>query len=170
VTPNRLPALKLSAFETSATGELDYRNVAWLRVMAYLVDLVIIAIVVGLLLAAAAVPVIASFGLLFPVVTAIVAIVPLAYHTLLIGGPSSATIGMRLFNLEVRMIDGGRPGLAVAFILTVMFYVTVGLTSWLVLLVALFNDRRRTLHDYLCGTHVVRLARVRSGSSDSAPG
>ena len=34
------------------------------------------------------------------------------------------------------------------------------MTSGLVLLVALFNDRRRTLHDILAGTVMVRTSRV----------
>jgi uncharacterized RDD family membrane protein YckC len=40
--------------------------------------------------------------------------------------------------------------------LTVAFYVSVGVTGWLILLVALFNGRGRTLHDYLCGTVTIR--------------
>ena len=42
-----------------------------------------------------------------------------------------------------------------AALVTIVFYVSVALTGWLVLVVALFNNQRRTLHDYLCGTIVI---------------
>jgi uncharacterized RDD family membrane protein YckC len=83
-------------------------------------------------------------------------VVPLAYHTWLIGGPSSATVGMQIMGVEVRTWDGRRPGYVQAALQTVVFYTSVALTSWLILLVALFNPRRRCLHDFLCGTIVIR--------------
>jgi len=76
---------------------------------------------------------------------------------LTIGGPWSATPGMRLWGLRVRTLEGQNPDFAHAAIQTVVFYVTVGATSSLVLLLALFNDRGRTLHDFLSGLIVVRL-------------
>ncbi len=126
------------------------------RVVAYLVDIVVIALVSVLAMAAFAVLGVLSFGVLSPALALVLPLVPLTYHTALIGGPASATLGMQLFGLEVWRIDGGRPGHLQAALLTIVFYVTAGITSWLVLLVALFNGRARTLHDYLCGTFVVR--------------
>ena len=37
----------------------------------------------------------------------------------------------------------------------VCFWVSVSVLTPFVLLVGLFNDRRRLLHDYLCGTVVI---------------
>jgi uncharacterized RDD family membrane protein YckC len=37
-----------------------------------------------------------------------------------------------------------------------LFYVSVSLTAWLVLILVLFNDRGRALHDILASTLVVR--------------
>lgn len=37
-----------------------------------------------------------------------------------------------------------------------LFYATLAITCSLILLVVLFNDRRRTIHDYLSGVVVVR--------------
>jgi uncharacterized RDD family membrane protein YckC len=37
-----------------------------------------------------------------------------------------------------------------------LFYVSVSLTAWLVLIVVLLNDRSRALHDILANTMVVR--------------
>ncbi len=38
------------------------------------------------------------------------------------------------------------------------------LTAWLILLVALFTDRRRTLHDILAGTVMVRRTHLNTGA------
>ena len=45
-----------------------------------------------------------------------------------------------------------------AFVLTALFYVTIALTSPLILIVALFTRHRRTLHDMLSGTLTLRRA------------
>jgi uncharacterized RDD family membrane protein YckC len=63
---------------------------------------------------------------------------------------------MSLFGLEVRSWTGQRPTVWQAVLMAVLFYATIGPTGGLVLLVALFNGRRRTLHDLLSGTVVVR--------------
>jgi uncharacterized RDD family membrane protein YckC len=132
-----------------------YAGVVARRVLAYLVDLVLIALLLGVLWGLVGALTVMSFGLLGPLLWPSLALVPLAYHTLLIGGEESATIGMRLFRIEVRTWDGRRPGYLQAALVTIVFYASVGLTSWLVLVVALLNDQRRTLHDYLCGTIVI---------------
>ena len=63
---------------------------------------------------------------------------------------------MAALDVEVRSWNGRRPDLLQAFIQTAVFYLTVAVTSWLILLVALFTNRNRTLHDYLAGTLAVR--------------
>lgn len=121
------------------------RGVLWRRSFGYLFDaciLVVLAWIAALIL-----------GPLAPVA---IPLIPLAYHSFLIGGPHSATLGQRLFGVEVRRLDGGRPGLLQAFIQTVVFYATVGFTSGLILLVPFFNRRRRALHDVLAGTLTLR--------------
>lgn len=127
-----------------------FDGVVFKRVVGYLIDVLILggaALFLWFL-------VLFTLGLLGPIAAVITALLPLAYHTLLIGGPNSATIGMRLMGVEVRRIDGGRPDLVQALIQTMLFYATLALTG-LLLVVALFNDRRRCLHDWLSGTLVV---------------
>lgn len=133
-----------------------YEGVVLRRSVAYLIDLVIIGAMLVVVWVLGILFGIASFGLLMPLVAPLVAVVPLAYHTWLIGGPSSATVGMQIMGVEVRTWDGRRPGYVQAALQTVVFYTSVALTSWLILLVALFNPRRRCLHDFLCGTIVIR--------------
>ena len=133
-----------------------YAQVPLRRVVAYVIDVVLIAGLVALAWFAGVLLGIASFGLLFPLIGPVLVTIPLAYHTWFIGGPHSATPGMRLLGVEVRTWDGRRPGFIQAAVQTAVFYLTAVGTSWLVLLVALFNRRRRCLHDFICGTVVIR--------------
>lgn len=120
------------------------------RIVAYLIDVVILSGTVLFLWFL----VVMTLGLLGPIAAFITPVIPLAYHSLLIGGPNSATIGMRMMGVEVRRLDGGRPELFQALLQTLLFYATLTLTG-LLLIVALFNDRRRCLHDWLSGTLTV---------------
>jgi uncharacterized RDD family membrane protein YckC len=145
-----------------------YEGVLWRRTLAYFVDLCVIGIIAVLCWIVFAVLWVLSFGLLGPVLWFLFGLIPLAYHTLLLSGPRSATIGMRLFDLELRSVTGERPGLLQALIQTAMFYITVGLTCSLILLIALLNRHKRTLHDMLAGTVMVRRFPVRWAHPPSA--
>jgi uncharacterized RDD family membrane protein YckC len=133
-----------------------YEGVLWRRVFAYMVDLVFIGIIAVGVWIVFAVLWLLSLGLLGPLLWFLFGLVPLAYHTLLLSGRHSATLGMRCFDLELRSVTGARPSFIQALIQTALFYVTVGMTGSLILLVALFNRRWRTLHDFLAGTVMVR--------------
>jgi uncharacterized RDD family membrane protein YckC len=130
--------------------------VLWRRVGAYVVDLAILAVLslaAWITLTTAGV---LSFGLLLPLVPVALVLLPIAYHTLLVGGSGAATLGMRLFGLQVRSWTGERPSLWQALLMGTLFYATIAATGSLILLVTLFNARRRTLHDFLSGTLMVR--------------
>lgn len=138
-----------------------YEGVLWRRTLAYFVDLCVIGVIAVLCWIVFAVLWVLSFGLLGPVLWFSFGLIPLAYHTLLLSGPHSATVGMRLFNVELRSVTGERPGFLQALIQTVLFYITLGATCSLILLFVLFNRHKRTLHDMLAGTVVVRRFPVR---------
>jgi uncharacterized RDD family membrane protein YckC len=142
-----------------------FDGIPFKRVVAYIVDVFVIAIFAAAVAVIAFVPVVLTLGMLKPFVVGVIALVPLSYHTLLIGGDRSATFGMRLLGVEVRTMDGAKPGYVVALIQTILFYVTISLTTWLILLVALFNGKRRTLHDFLCGTVIVNIATREAGTT-----
>ena len=132
-----------------------FDGVMFRRVIAYLIDVTILSGAVLFLWFL----VVVTLGLLVPVAALVTPAIPIAYHSLLIGGPNSATIGMRMMGIEVRRLDGGRPDLGLALIQTLLFYATLALTG-LLLIVALFNDRRRCLHDWLSGTLTVNTAAI----------
>lgn len=126
------------------------------RIFAYLVDLVVISILVVMAWVATGLLGVLSFGLLLPLQAVVIVLLPLAYHTLLIAGQASATLGMRLMGIQVvTAADGLPPSPLQALILTVTFFGSVALTGFLVLIIALFNPQRRTLHDFLAGTVVI---------------
>jgi uncharacterized RDD family membrane protein YckC len=132
-----------------------FEGVRWRRVLAYLVDVCCIGaitVVIGILFAVVWV---LSFGML-DLAWWLLGLIPLAYHTLLVSGRHSATFGMRIFDLQLRSWNGERPMFLQALAHTALFYVTVGATGSLILLFALFNRRKRTLHDLLAGTLMVR--------------
>ena len=141
-----------------------YDGVLPRRITAYVLDL---ALILGLWIAlsiAFGVAGILTFGALTPLGLVVLAVLPIAYHTIFIGR-QGATPGMRVFDLEVRSWTGRPPDTSQAFLTTVLFYASVSMTAWLVLLVPLFTDRSRTLHDILAGTIVLRRTRLRTAAS-----
>jgi uncharacterized RDD family membrane protein YckC len=142
-----------------------YAGIRSRRIFGYFVDLIII----GVAMAAAWVTMVAvgivTLGLLWFLAAPLLAAIPLLYYTLTIGGQRSATLGMRLFDVEVRSWNGERPRYFQAFLMTAVFLVTVWPTALLVLLVSLFDRRGRTLHDMLSGTVVVRASALRQIAS-----
>ena len=134
-----------------------YRGGMMRRVFAYLVDIIAIALIAFLTGGIFIIAGIVTLGLLAPLLWPIYVLIPFAYNMILIGGGRSATLGMRLFEIEVRNLnDGSRPYYIQAGLMTALFYVSVAFTSWLILLLALFNSRHRTLHDFFSTTLVVR--------------
>ena len=132
------------------------RGVTTRRILAYCADLLVIFLILVILHWVAFLAFLVSFGLLWPLSFMIVpSLVALAYHAFQIGGPKAATLGMRMFGLSVHNILGGRPTLGQALIHTICFYGTVSLSAGFLLLFALFNEKRRTVHDFLAGTIVL---------------
>ena len=69
---------------------------------------------------------------------------------------TSATPGMRLMGIELRDSRGGRPDLLQAAVRVVIFLASNAILPILICAIALFDLRRRTLHDMLTSTVVVR--------------
>jgi uncharacterized RDD family membrane protein YckC len=124
------------------------------RVLAYAVDLCLIALLWGIAWVALFGATVLTLGLLSPGF-ALLVLLPAAYHVLTIG-LQGATWGQRLFGLVVTDLRFQRPSLLQALVLTVLFYLTVPPTGGLVLLAVFFLPHRRTLHDLVAGTLVLR--------------
>ena len=150
-----LPEISDARLDWSQTGvdwDRDglFEGATWRRIAAFCIDFSIICVI----LAAIGVIVFLSLGL-FSGILALTPLVPVAYHTLMIGGRRSATLGMQFMGVEVRSLSGTRPSLLQAFIMTGLFYLSISIATPLILIVAFLNDRRRCVHDILSATIVV---------------
>lgn len=137
-----------------------YEGLLWRRTFGYLVDAALLTFALACLWFLN----ILTFTLLTPLVVLLSGLLPLAYHTLFVVR-NMATPGMRMFDVEVRSWTGRRPTVAQALVLTLLFYFSVPLTSGLILAVALFTDRNRTLHDLASGTLALRRSRLAATAS-----
>jgi uncharacterized RDD family membrane protein YckC len=149
--------IKPHAYDPAASPEL-FDGVLPRRLVAFFIDLVIIAVPI-----AAAALFILIFGfftfglgwLLFWLLSPGAIVWALAYYGLTFGSPASATIGMRVMDLEMRTWYGAPCYFVLGAVHPVVFYASVSFLTPLVLLVCFFNERRRLLHDLLLGTVVI---------------
>lgn len=135
-----------------------YRGVLTRRVLAFLIDVVILSLPVVLagifILLFGAV----TFGLgwsLFWLVSPASAIWAIVYYGASLGGPHSATPGMRMFGIQMRTWSGKRGYFLIGAAHAILFWLSVSILSPLVLLVAPFNRRRRLLQDFMLGTVIL---------------
>jgi uncharacterized RDD family membrane protein YckC len=99
------------------------------------------------------------FGLLGP----IAAIWAVLYVGVTLGSPHSATYGMRMMGLQMRTWYGAPMYFLLGAVHAIFFWVLSTVLTPLILLITLFNPRRRTLHDYLTGTVMIN-AEARAAS------
>ena len=145
------------AFDPNLQPDL-FRGLLTRRVFAFLIDLVVLAVPVIL-----AKIFIFFFGLitltfgwvLFGLVYPATIIWAIVYYGASIGGPHSATIGMRMMDLELRTWYGAPGYFLLGAMHAVLFWVSISFLTPLVLLLGLFNGRRRLLHDVILGTVVI---------------
>jgi uncharacterized RDD family membrane protein YckC len=145
------------AFDPYLQPEL-FRGVLMRRVFAFLIDLVVLSVpvILGYLF-------IAVFGLitlglgwaLFWLAWPATVIWAVVYYGASIGGPYSATLGMRVMDLELCTWYGAPGYFVLGAMHAVLFWVSISFLSPFVLLVGLFNGRRRLLHDIVLGTVVI---------------
>jgi uncharacterized RDD family membrane protein YckC len=135
-----------------------FRGVLTRRVFAFLIDLVVLSIPVILACMFIAVFGVVTLGLgwaLFWLVSPASIIWAVIYYGASLGGPHSATLGMRVMDLELRTWYGAPAYFVLGAMHAVLFWISVSFLSPLVLLVGLFNGRRRLLHDIVLGTVVI---------------
>jgi len=152
--------LKPHAYDPATNPEL-FEGVVARRIVAFLIDFLILSVPVIFVSMFIFVVGIVTFGLgflfyglLWPgmVVWAIV------YYGMTLGGAASATVGMRIMDIEMRTWYGAPAYFVLGAVHAVVFWVTVSAITPLVLIVCLFNERRRCLHDFLVGTVIINNA------------
>jgi uncharacterized RDD family membrane protein YckC len=153
--------LKPHAYDPVTNPEL-FDGVLARRLIAFVIDLIIIAIPVvlaGVFMAAATIATLGIaaifFAFLSPLFWPLIVIWAIFYYGFTFGGGASATIGMRIMDLEMRTWYGSPAYFVLGAVHAVVFWLTISFLTPLVLLVCFFNERRRLLHDMLIGTIVI---------------
>ena len=125
------------------------------RIVAWLVDLLFIAVLCCFAWMALLAFGLMTLGLGMPLL-ALLPLVPFCYHLLFLASPLAATPGQGLMGLIVlRNDDLGRPLPVQALVSTLCFYLTLAFGAiWLA--VAVLTVRKRTFHDMFAGLVVVR--------------
>jgi len=152
--------IKPHAYDPGLSPEL-FEGVLARRVIAFFIDFIVIAIPVVL-----AAMFIFAFGVvtlgfgwalywLLPPASVIWAIV---YFGLTVGGERSATVGMRVMDLEMRTWYGAPAYFVLGAVHAIAFWFSVSAFTPFILLVAFFNQRRRLLHDIVLGTVIINNA------------
>ena len=139
-----------------ATAPELFEGVLTRRVMAFIIDMIVIsAIVLGLSIVGGIAGFL-TFGLGW---LALVVLIPLAiilYYGATLGSPRRATLGMSMMDIVLtptrgQPLDGG-----MAFVHALLFWVSAWICWPLSLIIALVTPRRQMLHDLIVGALVVR--------------
>lgn len=150
-------AYRPHAFDPVTQPEL-FEGVLSRRIIAFLVDALMVigpVVLFGVFVFVFGIVTLGLGWLLFWLIGPVFILWAIAYYGLTLGAPASATLGMRLMEIEVRTWYGAPCYGLLGAVRAVCFWVSVSVLTPVVLLVGLFNDRRRLLHDYLCGTVVI---------------
>ncbi|UCI05995.1 RDD family protein [Mesorhizobium sp. B1-1-8] len=133
-----------------------YRGVRTRRILAFILDCFIVALLtipfailvffLGLL----------TLGLGWTLFSVLLPSVAILYIWNTLGSTDQATTGMKIMGIRLERLDGSRIDGLTAVVHSVLFWAANVILTPLVLLVTLFSDRKRTLHDLLLGTVVTR--------------
>jgi uncharacterized RDD family membrane protein YckC len=149
-----------SVHPAADAGHLDnpalYRGVLTRRALGFCLDYVFVALLtipVAILIFFLG---ILTLGLGWGLYAIIVPLIVVPYVWRSLGGPNQATPGMRMMGVRLERLDGERVDGMLAVVHTVLFWAGNVVLTPFILLAALFMERKRTVHDWLLGTVVVR--------------
>ncbi len=156
--------LKPHAYDPATNPEL-FEGVLSRRVIAFIIDLFILVIPIvlaTLFMGAATIATLGLAAILFifisPLFWPLIVIWALCYYGFTFASPSSATIGMRVMDLEMRTWYGAPAYFVLGAAHALLFWLSTSFLTPLILLVGFFNDRSRLLHDMVVGTVVINNA------------
>ncbi len=170
-TPSAFPVVERETAPASRVARADLSTLRkagfWLRALAFLVDLAVVAALaaVGGMLVAGAVrtggwfssaPAIAQEWLEGSASALLSVLIDLCYFTLFVGWRGQ-TPGKMLFRLRIIRVTGGEVGYGRAFVRWIGQILSFMLLGIGFLMIA-FSREKQGLHDKLAGTYVVRLS------------
>ncbi len=152
--------VKPHAYDPHANPEL-FDGVPARRVVAFIIDFIVICIpmiLLALFIFAAGIVTLGFAFILYGLMPAVSVVWALFYYGATLGGPRSATIGMRAMDIEMRTWYGAPAYFVLGAVHAVVFWISVSALTPFILLICFFNARRRLLHDYLLGTVIINNA------------
>jgi uncharacterized RDD family membrane protein YckC len=98
-----------------------------------------------------------TFGFAWLLIAAVGPVTAVVYSALTVGGPRQATFGMRIMNLKVVTVSGAAPGMLVAAVHALLFYVAAGtFILWLIDVGIGFMRRDKRLgHDLIVDVAII---------------
>jgi uncharacterized RDD family membrane protein YckC len=148
---------------TTETSQVDMGHWIW-RIVAYIIDSIIIAIptyiiwfiiTLAVIFTSGSFIALYGFSLLFPFIFGILEVLYFA----VLDSAWGATIGKRILGLQVQTVKGGgKPAIGQAFIrdISKIYWIFV-LIDWIIGLVTPGPDRRQKYTDRIAGTTVVQV-------------
>lgn len=139
-----------------ATNPELFEGVLTRRVMAFIVDMAIVGVAIGAVSLVGFIVGFLTLGLGWLATLVLVPLIVVGYYAMTLGSPARATVGMQMMDIVLTPTRGQPLDGPMAFIHTLLFWVTAWIAWPLSLIVALFTPRRQMVHDYLAGTLMIR--------------
>lgn len=133
-----------------------YSGVLSRRVFAFVIDYLLVAVLWVPAVVVVFFVGVVTLGLGFLLYPVLFFIVAGFYFGMSFAGPYQATPGMRAMGIYLVRLDGQKIDFVTAIAHLALFWLFNSVLTPLVLLVGLFTDRSRLLHDLLLGTAVAR--------------
>ena len=149
--------VKPHAYDPVRDPEL-FEGVLARRVIAFLIDFFIVAVPIvfaAMFIFAFGVVTLGLAWALYGILSPASVIWALTYFGLTLGGPNSASIGMRMMDIEMRTWYGAPGYFVLGAVHAIAFWFTISFFTPFILLVCFFNQRRRLLHDIMLGTVII---------------
>jgi len=96
--------------------------------------------------------------MLFWLVSPLSVVWALLYYGFSLGGPHSATVGMRIMDLQLRTWYGEPGYFVLGAAHAVLYWISVSILTPFVLLVGLISSRKQLLHDMVLGTVIINVS------------
>jgi len=144
------------AFDPVVNPEL-IRGVLSCRLVAFLIDVFVIALPIVAASIVIALLGIVTFGLgwlLFWPLYSFAAVWAILYYGFTLGGQHSATVGMRAMGIEMRTLSGEPANFLIGALHPVLYWISISV-FFPILLVGLFNGRRQLFHDMILGVVLI---------------
>lgn len=167
MTDNTLGGTVRADLPDPASAPALFEGVLTRRVIAFVIDTVVMTVLVALAAVILGIAGILTLGIAWLGYFILVPAVIVFYYATTLGSPSRATVGMRLNDIvltptRTKPLDGVR-----AFLHPLLFWLTIW-AFWPLLALALFTPRRQLLHDMIVGTLMVRRSPMERFWADEA--